>query len=163
MKTIFIILFICLSCAHHKSPTDLQIDLYCQDLNVLYQRIAVISNNIVNVNTTRTADDGYYKKQVIKNCTKGICEIISDNRPPKKKYDPNHLDANKEGYVSYPNINLETEKSNQLKWQQAYVAVIKSSPVSKDFFLNDPRSKSCFEKYPALKEKLDYSSYLGRS
>jgi hypothetical protein len=34
-----------IGCAHHKQATEKEIDLYCQDLNVLYQKQAVIEAN----------------------------------------------------------------------------------------------------------------------
>ena len=150
------------SCAQLKSPTHREVDNYCQDLNVLYQRKNVINNNIANIETTRTIEGGYYKRKIVQNCQKGICEIVNDETPPLLKYEPKHPDANKNGYVAYPNINLEQEKADQLHWKNVYNIVIANSPVPKGFFFKDKRAATYFQKYPMLKAELDYSEYLGR-
>ncbi|MBC7428298.1 MAG: hypothetical protein H7336_06785 [Bacteriovorax sp.] len=158
-----ILLILLTSCAHHKkNPSNEQINQYCQDLNVLYQKIAVIYSNISNIKTTRTIEGGYYKKKIATSCINGICEIVNDKTPPIMKYEPKHPDSDKNGYVSYPNINIEEEKSDKIYWERVYSAVIKNSPVSKNFFFKDPKAQICFSKYPELKSRLDYSEYLGR-
>jgi len=157
-----ILLFLLSSCAHQKPASDKEIDLYCQDLNVLYQKIEVISGNIANEKTTRTAQGGPYKRKIAKDCKAGICKIVNDNIEPILTYEPNHPDANKNGYVAYPSINLHQEKADTLRWQSVYEAVINNAPVPKGFFFKDPRANSCFAKYPSLKASLDHSKYLGR-
>jgi len=160
---IFIIAAVTLtSCSHFMGPSAEEIDLFCQDLSVLLQRIKVIETNIANATTTRVPTGGPYVRKIIKGCHKGICEIVNDESPPILKYEPKHPDANKDGYVAYPNIILAIEKADERKWERVYELVMKFPPIKGTFFLNDPGAKSCFEKYPALKENLDYSEYLGR-
>ena len=161
MKKI-ILLTLLAGCAHHKNPSSEQINLYCQDLNVLYQKIAVISSNIANIKTTRTPEGGFYKKQIATNCHEGVCEIIKDNALPIMKYEPKHPDADKNGYVAYPNINLESEVADRIYWSHAYKTVTLNSPVSKNFFFKNQKAKDCFNKFPSLKASLDFSEYLGR-
>ncbi|MFT6070774.1 MAG: flagellar basal-body rod protein FlgC [Bacteriovoracaceae bacterium] len=161
LKFLFI-LFLTTSCASQPHISDKEVNLFCQDLSVLYQRIGVITSNIANAKTTRTAEGGPYKKKIVKGCLMGICEITTDNKPPIMKYEPNHPDSNKNGYVAYPNISLLEEESNMLRWKGVYKEVIENSNVPGNFFVKDKRSESCFKKYPALKESKDYSSYLGR-
>ncbi len=163
LKLKFFSLFLLVtSCASQPQISEKEIDLYCQDLSVLYQRIRVISSNIANAKTTRTAEGGPYKKKIVKGCKEGICEILSDNSPPIMKYEPDHPDANKNGYVAYPNVFLKEEEANTLTWKRIYTEVIESSNVPNSFFMKDKRSESCLKKYPALRESKDYSSYLGR-
>ena len=164
MKKLFILLaFLSLfSCAQFKNPTNREIDTFCQDLNVLYLKGNVIAANIANINSTRTSEGGYYKRQIAKNCKNGFCEIVKDETPPLLKYEPKHPDANKNGYVAYPNINIDQEKADQLHWKNVYNIVIANSPVPKGFFFKDKRAAACFQKYPMLKAELDYSEYLGR-
>ncbi len=158
----FILLFLLSSCAHQKPVSDKEIDLFCQDLNVLYQKIEVISANIANEKTTRTVQGGPYKRKVAKDCKAGICKIVNDNLDPILNYEPKHPDANKNGYVAYPNISLSQEKADTLRWKSVYEAVTSNAPVPAGFFYKDPRAKACFAKYPSLKASLDYSKYLGR-
>lgn len=157
-----VLLLILAGCAHSKKTSEKDIDQYCQDLNVLYQKKAVIESNIANINTTRTAEGGYYKKQIIRECHNGFCKIERDTASPILKYEPNSPDANKHGYVGYPNINLAEEQHNLKQWEKVYKTVVKYAPVKNSFFLNDDKAKLCFEKYPFVNENLNYRSYLGR-
>jgi flagellar basal-body rod protein FlgC len=78
------------------------------------QFIDVISNNIANAETTRTADGGPYKRQV---AVAGIDPVTGaptttvqvDNSAGRSVYDPGHPDADAAGYVHYPNVDLATE------------------------------------------------------
>jgi flagellar basal-body rod protein FlgC len=140
MKKIIILVMALSSCAHIKNPSDRDIETYCQDLNVLYQKIDAISSNIVNVNTTRTAEGGHYKRIIVQNCKNGFCEIIKDPKPPILKYDPKHPDADKNGYVAFPNINLQQENADKLIWSKVYETVLANSPVPSNFFFKDPRA-----------------------
>ncbi|EQC45630.1 flagellar basal body rod protein FlgC [Bacteriovorax sp. Seq25_V] len=159
---IILFLLIFISCTQESKVTDQQVEQHCQDLNILYQKIEVISSNIANVKTTRTPEGGFYKRKIAKDCKNGFCQIVSSQESPILIYQPNHPDADKTGYVAYPNINLQEEEAQKIRWERVYSTVIEHSPVSKDFFFKDPRAKKCFDKYPNLKEALDFSEYLGR-
>ena len=160
--TKLILLFLFISCTHQKKVSDQEIEVYCQDLNVLLTKISAITDNIVNINTTRTAEGGYYKRKIVKNCKNGLCEIERDSTTPILKYEPKHPDANSKGYVAYPSYSLEVENYEMTKWKSAFEVVSISAPVKNEFFLQDARAKKCFEKYPAVNEKYNYRQYLGR-
>lgn len=162
MKIIVIFVLLLSSCAHLKNPSSSEIMTYCQDLNVLYLKMQLIASNIANISTTRTIEGGYYKRKFAKNCKNGFCEIAVDESVPILKYEPKHPDANKKGYVAYPNINMKAEELDQLTWKQVYETVTNNSPVPGNFFFKDKRANICFNKFPILKENLDFSSYLGR-
>ena len=38
-----------------------------------------------------------------------VSSVVDDPTPPVMKYEPGHPDADKDGYVAYPNINPATE------------------------------------------------------
>ncbi len=123
------------------------------------KRIEIISANIANVNSTRTPEGGpYRRKDVVFTTTnssdsfdeileqnyseayKGVKvdRIYEDQTPFIKKYDPQHPDADKEGYVSYPNINVVTEMVNLMNASRSYganVTVLQSlkNMISKAF------------------------------
>ena len=161
-KIIFFSIVLC-SCASVKTPSSYEIESYCQDLNVLYQRIGAISSNIANIKTTRTIEGGPYKRKIVQNCKNGICEIVNDETSPLLKYEPKSPDADKNGYVAYPNINLKQEEADQAFWARVYTVITTNSPMPHStFFLKNPKAKECFKKYPSLKAELDYSEYLGR-
>jgi flagellar basal-body rod protein FlgC len=109
------------------------------------KRMGAISSNIANAQTTRTAEGGPYRpKEVVfgsepardsfgdilegeideKAQTVHATEIISTDKPPILKYEPHHPDANAEGYVAYPNINVMKEMANMISAQRAYEANI---------------------------------------
>lgn len=159
-----ILLFLLVGCAHHKTASEKEkdIDQYCQDLNVLYQKRAVIESNIANINTTRTVEGGYYKRKIIRECHNGFCKIELDTASPMLKYEPKSPDANKQGYVAYPNINLSQEQYDYKQWVNIYKNVVKYAPVTNSFFLKNEKAKKCFEKYPSVNEVNNYRQYLGR-
>lgn len=115
-------------------------------------RLDVASENLANINTTRTAgtEEGedavpYTRKMVVfqpiaqsdfhdvYNKTKGgssgaqgviVSEIVEDDAPYQVKYDPTHPDANAEGYVLLPNVDTLKETTDAMAASRAYEANI---------------------------------------
>ena len=98
-------------------------------------RMNVIANNIANAQTTRTPQGGPFRRQLaifrgeqigptLKPEKFGVRvkEIVSDRSPFREVYDPTHPDANEDGIVLYPNVNLAVEMINLLTAQRAYEA-----------------------------------------
>lgn len=93
-------------------------------------RLDVISSNIANVRTTRTEDGGAYVRKTAvfsENYDKKLgllgvkaTKIEEDKSPLKKEYDPSHPDADDEGYVEYPNVDLLVEMSDLISASRAY-------------------------------------------
>lgn len=95
-----------------------------------------ISANLANVNTTRTADGGPYRRKVpvfaeMLDKTIGgyediggvrVVEIAEDDIPPRLAYQPDHPDADGEGYVAFPNVNVVREMADMLTASRAYEA-----------------------------------------
>jgi flagellar basal-body rod protein FlgC len=76
--------------------------------------LEVIAANIANVETTRTPEGGPYKRQVA--VAEGdpktgqlATRVVEDVQPGRKVYDPGHPDADADGFVTYPNVNLTSE------------------------------------------------------
>jgi len=93
----------------------------------------LISQNLANANATRTPEGGPYKRKVpifaerLKNAyndPKGVRveNIEVDNLPPRIVYQPEHPDANEEGYVAYPNVNVVREMTDMMVATRAYEA-----------------------------------------
>lgn len=121
-------------------------------------RMNTISSNLANINTTRTPEGGPYRRKdvVLESLpeTKNFGEILSANSPqaqmqrvqvtdvvsdlraPILKYEPDHVDANAEGYVAYPNINVMEEMTNMIQASRAYEANVRSFQASKDMALS---------------------------
>lgn len=120
-------------------------------------RINMVSANIANAQTTHTTDGGPYKKQnvvfeeILLNSTKdknkenssdkidplslrgvGVREIIDSKDAPILKYEPEHPDANKEGYVAYPNINPVIEMVDLIEAMRSYEANVSAFKTQKD-------------------------------
>lgn len=106
-----------------------------------------ISGNLANVNTTRTPEGGPYVRRVPvfeerlmqavgeqeNRIAKGwfglragagvrVAEIGSDDAPPRLAYQPDHPDANEDGYVAYPNVNVVREMADMMVASRAYEA-----------------------------------------
>lgn len=116
-------------------------------------RMNTISSNIANINTTRTPEGGpYRRKDVIFESmpeTRNFGEVLTslpdrniervqvtdvhvDRGAPLMKYEPNHPDANKDGYVAYPNVNLMEEMTNMIQATRSYEANVSAMTATKD-------------------------------
>lgn len=116
-------------------------------------RLDVISENISNINTTRTenGDEAYRRKMIVLEAEDGrdtfrdilartagdmqlptgavsnnggvrVSAIVEDESAFKLQYDPTHPDANEEGYVEMPNVDLVKEMTDAMAATQAYSA-----------------------------------------
>ena len=61
-----------------------------------------------------------------------VNQIIEDQSPFKMKYDPQHPDANEEGYVAMPNVNITSEMVDMISASRAYEANVTALNTAKD-------------------------------
>ena len=118
-------------------------------------RLDVISENITNQNTTRTENGGTYRRkmvaleakertpsfqQVLANASAGqnmqgggvqVTQIVEDPSDLKLVYDPTHPDADANGYVQMPNVDLVKEMADAMAASQAYSANVTAFNVLK--------------------------------
>jgi flagellar basal-body rod protein FlgC len=100
-------------------------------------RMNVIANNIANAQTTRTTEGGPFRRQLAifegkslgsslneDNFGLEVNQVVDDDSPFRQVYDPTHPDANEDGVVLFPNVNLSIEMINMLSAQRAYEANI---------------------------------------
>ena len=89
----------------------------------------VTASNIANAETTRGADGGPYKKQsvVFETDPRGpgqigvrVQQILQDQNPPRLEYDPQHPDANADGYVAKPHVDVAMEYVDAMEASRAY-------------------------------------------
>lgn len=116
-------------------------------------RTDIIAQNIANVNTTRTEDGTPYRRKVVTFAEKraSVFQEMLEGQYRKFKgtgvkvttvrddttsdyimeYDPAHPDADENGYVSYPNVNIVTEMTNLIDASRAYEANATAFEASK--------------------------------
>ena len=120
-------------------------------------RINTVSANIANAQTTHSKDGGPYKKQNVvfqeillntqnKNQSSddisekqdaktvvgvGVKEIVDAKGKPIMRYEPSHPDANKDGYVAYPNINPVIEMTDLIEAMRSYEANLSAFQTQK--------------------------------
>lgn len=85
-----------------------------EGMSVQQKFVEAISKNIANAETTRTPQGGAYRRQIAvaeRDPTTGEMRtrIVEDTRPGQLVYDPGHPDANADGYVEYPNVDINSE------------------------------------------------------
>ena len=116
-------------------------------------RMDVISENIANVNTTRTLDGGPFRRKTVlfeeiretpftamlrgaslrgaaessgtgRGAGVKVSNIVHDNTPGPLVFDPSHPDANEDGFVRMPNVNIVEEMINMISATRSYEANI---------------------------------------
>ncbi len=122
-------------------------DISASGLTAQRYRMDVIAQNVANANTTRTEDGTPYRRKVVVFEEKGIrgsdtfshvLGTVSKNYAGKgvkvagsyedystemnMVYDPSNPDADENGYVTYPNVNIITEMTNLIDASRAYEA-----------------------------------------
>ena len=140
------------------------INIIGSGITAQHLRLDVISENITNINTTRTGDGGPYRRKVVvfeaqsgsRNAfrqamaeaqfrlngmvsnagyeTTGGVRVVNigeDQSDFKLKYDPTDPDANEEGYVELPNVDLVKEVTDAMAASQAYSADVTAFNVLK--------------------------------
>ncbi|HDH05519.1 MAG TPA: flagellar basal body rod protein FlgC [Nitrospirae bacterium] len=110
-------------------------------------RMNTIASNMANAQSTKTEGGGpYVKKNVIFQTMHvgsdpagnlegvRVSGVIEDTEPPIVIYDPGHPDADENGNVSMPNINVIEEMVNMMMALRAYEANVKAFNISKGMF-----------------------------
>jgi flagellar basal-body rod protein FlgC len=100
-------------------------------------RIDTVARNIANANTTRTADGGPYRRQLVhfapllRRSADGKDEVagvrvtkvaFDEVTPLPRIFDPAHPDADGQGYVTLPNVNPVMEMADLIAATRAYEA-----------------------------------------
>jgi len=115
-------------------------EVLASGLSAARTRVNVLASNIANAETTRTAEGGPYKRkdvvQVAKQVPGGfdtaldkmslqrpsVQAVVEDKADPRMVFQPGHPDANPEGYVAYPNINVVTTMTDLMSASRLYQA-----------------------------------------
>ena len=132
-------------------------DISASGLTAQTLRRDIISQNIANAQTTRDADGNVYKKKDVvfaeksqvtstfgdvfgittgtKSAGVKVTEIVEDQSGGARVYDPTHPDADEEGYVTYPNVNIVTEMTDLIDASRAYEANITAFNATKSMIM----------------------------
>src|SRR5689334_10250632 len=116
-------------------------DISASALSAERTRMNLISSNLANANSTRTAEGGPYKrKDAVFSATPAagsfgaalgkasaarrveVSQIQEDPNPPRLQYEPTHPDADPQGYVAYPNVNVVEEMADMISASRSYEA-----------------------------------------
>ena len=132
------------------------INISASGLTAQRMRMDVISQNIANANTTRTATGQPYRRRVVVfeqqsspqfssflNDARGaatgtgvvVSEITEDMSDFVKEYDPDHPDADADGYVSYPNVDEATEMIDMISATRSFEANVTALNATKGMAL----------------------------
>ncbi len=111
------------------------------------QRMNASADNLANLNTTRDADGkaSPFQRRLVTfaaqsdGSTDGPPGVtyhvaVDTTTPPRLVYEPGHPDADKNGYVSYPNIDMMTEFVNAVEASRAYQANLVAIDITKQGF-----------------------------
>jgi flagellar basal-body rod protein FlgC len=124
------------------------LDVNASGLAAQRKRVEVSSSNLANSQTTRTEEGGpYRRKDVVFQTTSfenslgqalgqevegvEVSDVVEDQRPFDRRYEPGHPDADGEGYVAYPNVNPMQEMANLLEASRSYDANIAAIGIVK--------------------------------
>ncbi len=112
-------------------------------------RMDVIAANLANAQSTRTPQGGPYRRRdvVLEALPEGetfdellgaapgaavrVARVVEDRRPPRVVFDPGHPDADGQGYVAMPNVNVMTEMVDLMAATRAYEANVAAVNATK--------------------------------
>ena len=130
------------------------LDVSASGMSAQRMRMDLISQNIANANTTRTNDGTPYRRQSLllgTNITSPFSSyltgtsrdtlgdgkvkiqgVVEDQSDFRRVYEPDNPEADEEGYVSYPNVDIVTEMVDMISASRSYEANVTASTASKN-------------------------------
>ena len=130
------------------------LDVSASGMSAQRMRMDLISQNIANANTTKTTDGTPYRRQALllgtnaknpfSNYLSGTAKdvigdgrvkiqgVVEDQTDFKRVYEPDNPEADEEGYVLYPNVDIVTEMVDMISASRSYEANVTASTASKN-------------------------------
>ena len=130
------------------------LDVSASGMSAQRMRMDLISQNIANANTTKTQDGTPYRRQTLvlgTNETIGFSKYLSsssktslgdgrvkiqgikeDMSELKRVYEPDNPEADEDGYVTMPNVDIVTEMVDMISASRSYEANVTASTASKN-------------------------------
>lgn len=129
----------------------LSLEISVSGLYVQRRRMDVIASNLANIETTHTKEGGPYRRRMVVISTRpvkgfqeilalqaegaGVDEIVEDESPFIKVFNPGHPDADEDGYLRKPNVDLIVETTNMLMARRAFEANVAAIKAAKQMAL----------------------------
>ncbi len=127
-------------------------DICASGLTAQRRKMDVIVSNLANASTIQTPEGGPYKRKVAVLAAEPVrgkfgaaleeaisqvkvTEIVEDGEGLKKVHDPAHPNADEQGFVTYPNVNVVTEMADMITANRAYEACVTALDASKNMVL----------------------------
>lgn len=119
-------------------------DISASGMRAQRTRMNVISSNIANAHTTRSATGGPFQRRDVvfrENAFENqlssveVERIVSDPTPGQRVYDPSNPDADDKGFVTMPNVNLMEEMVNMIGASQSFEANTTAVKAQRDMAL----------------------------
>lgn len=131
------------------------LDIGASGLSAERANINIISMNLANAKTTRTPEGGPYRRKSVVFAESDVDKpfsaimqdamgreikgvrvlgVATDSRPLRRVHEPGHPDANSEGYVFYPDINVVEEMANLMTATRTYEAGVASLTAVKNMY-----------------------------
>lgn len=116
------------------------LEVIASGLSAARMRVNVLASNIANAETTRTAEGGPYKRKDIVQVAMpqkdsfgdalesatlskpAVMAVVEDQSEPRRVHQPGHPDADKDGFVQYPNINVVNTMTDLMSASRLYQA-----------------------------------------
>lgn len=125
-------------------------DLSLSGMDAQMRRLRIISSNLANADSTRTADGGPYRRKDVVFAAQPLhragadfeqrrsgvqkvttLSVVEDPRPFKRVYMPSHPDADEQGFVNFPNVESFEEIVNMMDAIRSYEANLSAFNASK--------------------------------
>lgn len=115
-------------------------EVLASGLSATRTRVNTIASNIANAETTRTPEGGPYKRKDVVQVARttqskfanaldrmtlakpSVYAVVEDQSAPRRVFQPGHPDADNDGYVAYPNINMVETMTNMMTASRLYQA-----------------------------------------
>ncbi len=127
-------------------------DVSASALAAQRSRMEAVASNLANAQTTRTPEGGPYRRRdvvfeatpvarafddVLAGAVRGVrvADVVEDPSPPRLRYEPGHPDADTQGFVAYPNVEVPVEMVNLLSAARSYEANVTVIEATKNMLL----------------------------
>ena len=122
------------------------INILSRGMSAQRVRVNLVASNLANANTTKTEEGGAYKRKDpifraidISNedanaglASVEVADIKTDDSPGPKVFDPDHPDADDDGMVEMPNVNVVEEMVNMMTAQRSFEANVQAFQTLRD-------------------------------